>query len=69
MRLLDDLRSVTRYDLVLTAIPSAFVFSLLVAGLLSIPARNALVVGSIVGALALLDALFLNPPTRPENRY
>lgn len=53
----------SRYDLVLAVIPTAFVVALLVGNLLSVSARVALVSASVVGALAVLDALFLNPPT------
>lgn len=53
----------SRYDLVLAVIPTAFVVALLVENLLSVSARVALVSASVVGALAVLDALFLNPPT------
>ena len=58
----DDHVPVTRYDLVLAAIPSAFVAAVLAAHLLSVPVQTALTGASAVGALALIDALFLNPP-------
>lgn len=61
------LDAVSRYDLVLAVIPTAFISAILAANLLSIPASNALIIASFVGTLALVDALFLNPPTRPEN--
>lgn len=56
------LRSASRYDLVLAVIPVAFLAAFAVAHVGAAPFRSALVVASLVGALALVDALFLNPP-------
>jgi len=53
----------SRYDVVLLAIPLAFLFGLVVSGLPSVPVEGALGVASAVGAVAVADALFLNPPT------
>lgn len=53
---------VTRYDLVLAVIPSAFVVALLAGHVLSLSVEASAVFASIVGGLALLDGLFLNPP-------
>lgn len=52
----------TRYDLVLAIIPSAFIVALLVGHVLSLSVEASVVFASAVGALALLDGLFLNPP-------
>lgn len=52
----------TRYDLVLAVIPSAFVVALVAGHLLSLSATTSVVGASLVGALAVLDGLFLNPP-------
>lgn len=57
--------SVSRYDLVLAVIPTAFVVAILLARLLAIPAQTALVGASIIGAIALVDGMFRNPP-RPS---
>lgn len=56
----------TRYDLVLAIIPIAFLVSVLVGHLLSVPTRTALIAASVVGTLAMIDALFFNPPIRPK---
>lgn len=57
---------VSRYDLVLAVIPSAFLVALILGNVLPVSPRIALASASVVGALALLDALFLNPPRRPD---
>ena len=58
----DDL---SRYDLLLAVIPAAFLLGLLAAGLADVPLRLAMGSAGAVGALALIDGLFLNPPRRP----
>lgn len=75
MALVDVLRAVdpldggpggpTRHDLVLAVIPTAFVVAALVGGLAGVPARTAVGAAAGVGALAMLDALFFNPPRGP----
>lgn len=55
-------RSVSRYDLVLAVIPLAFLLSGLAGVALSVPPHLWLAGGSVVGALAVADALFRNPP-------
>lgn len=55
-------RSLSRYDLLLAVIPAAFACSLAAGQLLSVPSSNAMAAASVVGALVLADALFLNPP-------
>lgn len=59
------LDSLSRYDLVLAFVPVVFVSSVVLGHLLSVPFRTTLVGASAVGALALFDALFVNPPIRP----
>lgn len=59
------LASLSRYDLVLAFIPVAFLVSVVIGYLLSVPFRATLTGASAVGALALVDALFVNPPIRP----
>lgn len=63
----DFLNSVSRYDLVLAVIPTAFITALVAANLLQLSTQTTLVAAAIVGALALLDALFINPPGHPGN--
>lgn len=53
---------VSRYDLLLAVIPLAFLASLTLGTVLAIPVRTALVGALVVGTLALVDALFINPP-------
>lgn len=57
-----DQLSVSRYDLVLAAIPSVFVVAVLAGNLLSVPPNVAVGAASLVATLALADALFVNPP-------
>lgn len=54
--------SVTYYDLVLAVIPSVFVVAVLVGAVFSVPAETAITGASVAAALALADALFVNPP-------
>lgn len=60
--------SLSRYDLVLAIIPSAFVLSLLVGVLLSAPMELTLLPAAMVGTVVLADALFLNPPVSGHGR-
>jgi hypothetical protein len=57
------LSSLSRYDLVLTLIPSTLPISLLLAQLLGASYRIAFLGWAVVGLLALVDALFVHPPT------
>lgn len=54
--------TLTRYDLVLSLLPVALLLTAGVAELLGLSTRAALVAWSVVGVVALADALFLNPP-------
>jgi hypothetical protein len=54
----------SRYDIVLWVIPLAFLLALVAATVLSTPTEIPLVAASVVGALALFDGLFRNPPIR-----
>lgn len=56
-------RSVTRYDLHLAMIPSAFGLALLASAVLDAPTNAALPTAAAVGALVIFDGLFRNPPT------
>lgn len=53
----------SRYDLLLAIIPLAFLLALLAGFALSIPPQLSLVAASVIGAVALVDGLFRNPPT------
>jgi len=63
-----DRRRLSRYDLVLAAVLAAFLLGLLAVGLADVPLRVAMSSAAAVGALALVDGLFLNPPRRPRTR-
>jgi hypothetical protein len=61
-----DGRTFSRYDLVLLVIPATFVFALAVAQVSSFPVSTVLAAASLVGALAVVDGLFINPPRGPD---
>jgi hypothetical protein len=58
-----DRTTLSRYDLVLAVIPMAFVAAFVANVVFSLPLRTVLPVSSLVGVLALIDSLYLNPPT------
>lgn len=58
----DGIDSVSRYDLVLIVIPASFILALVAGHVLPVSPRVALTAGSIVGAIAVFDGLFRNPP-------
>ncbi|WP_247009017.1 hypothetical protein [Halorientalis litorea] len=58
----------SRYDLVLVLIPLVLAASVFLGHLLSVPVEMTLAGASVVGTAALVDALFLNPPTRDRPR-
>lgn len=60
--------SLTRYDLLLVGVPLVFLTAALVATSLSIPFEAAVFVASLVCAVALADALFVNPPVSQHGR-
>lgn len=55
-------RRLSRYDLLLAVVPIAFILGVLLAEIGIVPIRVSLAGAAGIGALALLDALFLNPP-------
>jgi hypothetical protein len=57
-------RRISRYDLVLAAIPLAFLLAGAAGLTLSIPPRLALAGAAGVGAVAVVESLFINPPIR-----
>lgn len=56
-------RPLHRYDLVLAVIPLAFALALTADVALAVPTPAALAVASALGGLAVVDALFVHPPT------
>lgn len=62
--LIGVLTSVSRYDLVIGVIPLVFAVALAATGALDVATHRALAAAAVVGVLALVDALYLNPPTR-----
>lgn len=60
--------ALSRYDLVLVVIPLVLATSVLLGHLLSVPVEVTLAGASVVGTAALVDALFLNPPTSGRPR-
>lgn len=61
----DVFGSPSRYDLVLAIVPAAFLVASLVGTVLSVSWQATLLTGALVGCLAILDAIFLNPPIGP----
>lgn len=55
-------RSFTRYDLVLAVIPTAFLLAGVVSLLSSVPVHALMAGATAIGAVALLDGMFINPP-------
>jgi len=53
----------SRYDLLLAAIPLVFALALAVYALASIPLEAALASGGMLSTVALVDAFYVNPPT------
>jgi hypothetical protein len=53
---------VSYYDLVLAVIPLAFLASALVSEVLSLSGTTTIAAASVVAGLAVVDALFFNPP-------
>ncbi|QLH77145.1 hypothetical protein HZS55_07480 [Halosimplex rubrum] len=54
----------SRYDLLLLVIPAAFLLALVGSIVSPLPARVFVAGASVVGALAVADGLFVNPPKR-----
>lgn len=52
----------TRYDLVLTVIPVAFLLAGIASQLTPVAPRTMLAAAALVCALGLVDALFVHPP-------
>lgn len=58
----DVLTSTAQYDLVLGLIPLAFVLAMTLGTALGLSVQVMLVAAALVGVVALVDALYLNPP-------
>lgn len=56
------LSSLTRYDVVLAAIPLVFALALAAHTLAGLSLHLAVTVGAVTSALLLVDALYVNPP-------
>ncbi len=59
------LAAVSWYDLLLCAIPAAFVLPLAAATVLSVPVEAAAAVGAVASLPFVIDALLVHPPTDP----
>ncbi len=59
---LDRVSSLSRYDLVLAAIPLVFAVGLTVHALGVLSLQLAVSVGAVTSTLLLVDAIYLNPP-------
>lgn len=55
-------RRLSRYDLVLAVIPTAFLLAGVVSQIASAPTHVVLTGAAAVGLLALVDGMFVNPP-------
>ncbi|MGQ3412684.1 hypothetical protein ACT4ML_10550 [Natrinema sp. LN54] len=60
--LADVLTAASRYDLLLGVVPLAFAVALVAATVLGVSVVQALSVAAGVGAFAVIDACYLNPP-------
>lgn len=60
---LGGLRSISRYDFVLAAIPLIFAVALSLHVLVPVSLPLSVSGGSLVSTLFLVDAIYLNPPT------
>ena len=60
---LEGLPDLSRYDAVLAAIPLVFALVLSAHAVLSVSVRHAILAGSLLSSLLLVDAIYLNPPS------
>lgn len=61
-RLRRTVPTIGRYDLLLAIIPLALGGGLLAGAATGVPLETALVAGTVLAALAVIDGLFVNPP-------
>lgn len=62
----ESVRRASRHDLVLAVIPAAFLVSALFGAVLSVDWTAVVTAAAGLSALAVFDALFLNPPRGPD---
>ena len=62
-RLAEPSSTIDRYDFLLGLIPAAFVLAFLVDRLLGLPFEGTVLGGVAIATLAMLDGLFLRPPS------
>lgn len=65
-RLADAIARASRYDFVLGVIPAAFIAAAVLHELSVLNSTTAILLGGLVSGLAVVDALFLNPPEAPS---
>jgi len=56
----------SRYDLLLLVIPVTFLIALVASQVSSFGLSTLLAAASVVGAVAVVDGLFVNPPQGPD---
>ncbi|WP_459191663.1 hypothetical protein [Halosimplex sp. J119] len=61
-------RRLSRYDLLLLVIPAAFLLAFAGSIVTSLPTSAFVAAASLVGALAVADGLFVNPPEPGRGR-
>lgn len=59
------LRRASRYDLVLALIPAAFLLAAIAGSTLPVSSTTAVLAAGLLSGMAIVDALFLNPPRGP----
>lgn len=57
----------SRYDLVLLVIPVTFLLAFVASQVFSFGLSTSMGLASVVGAVAVADGLFVNPPERPDS--
>jgi hypothetical protein len=63
----DGLPELSRYDVVLAAIPLVFALTLSAHALLSVSLRLAIAAGAVLSGLLLVDAVYLHPPVKSSS--
>ena len=59
----EGLPDLSRYDVLLVAMPAIFAVALSAHAVLSVPVRPAVATGAVASLLLLADALYLHPPS------
>lgn len=55
--------TISRWDLLLAIIPISFASAATVSRMLGVPLETGMLAASVIGVFALVDGLFLRPPT------